>query len=341
MELSKKRNFAYFDILKFILIFLVVFGHIIEKYIDFPLIKSIYLFIYSFHMPLFVFISGFFAKYNKSKCYNYLFLYFLLQIIHIILSLTIIAPKSQYSFIDILGFIFAPQWTLWYLLALAFWIFTLKFIKKINIKLICALVILSLILGFVPFISTPLSLSRIIYFFPFFLLGKYFGENKEKFTEKIKELKKPIFKILSIVYLILLFIVLFLLASKFDIDFFYGSTPYSNIYDFPIRLIIYILAFLTSLSVLILTPMKNDENIYAGGGFYNIISPYNIGKRTLSIYLLHPIIILFLNKFLSFSTLHLSLILVLCFILAIIIVIFTSLPIFQNFINRLKFYKTN
>ena len=35
MELSKKRNFAYFDILKFILIFLVVFGHIIEKYIDF------------------------------------------------------------------------------------------------------------------------------------------------------------------------------------------------------------------------------------------------------------------------------------------------------------------
>ena len=130
MELSKKRNFAYFDILKFILIFLVVFGHIIEKYIDFPLIKSIYLFIYSFHMPLFVFVSGFFAKYNKSKCYNYLFLYFLLQIIHIILSLTIIAPKSQYSFIDILGFIFAPQWTLWYLLALAFWIFTLKFIKK-------------------------------------------------------------------------------------------------------------------------------------------------------------------------------------------------------------------
>lgn len=270
MELSKKRNFAYFDILKFILIFLVVFGHIIEKYIDFPLIKSIYLFIYSFHMPLFVFISGFFAKYNKSKCCNYLFLYLLLQIIHISLSLTVIAPKSQYSFIDILGFIFAPQWTLWYLLALAFWIFTLKFIKKINIKLICALVILSLILGFVPFISTPLSLSRIIYFFPFFLLGKYFGENKEKFTEKIKELKKPIFKILSIVYLILLFIVLFLLSSDLDIDFFYGSTPYSNIYDFPIRLIIYILAFLTSLSVLILTPMKNDENIYAGGLQYYI-----------------------------------------------------------------------
>ena len=134
---------------------------------------------------------------------------------------------------------------------------------------------------------------------------------------------------------------MFLLASKFDIDFFYGSTPYSNIYDFPIRLIIYILAFLTSLSILILTPMKNDENIYAGGGFYNIISPYCIGKRTLSIYLLHPIIILFLNKFLSLSTLHLFLILVLCFILAIIIVIFTSLPIFQNFINRLKFYKTN
>ena len=60
------KRYAYFYVLKFLLIFSVVFGHILENYIQNPFFKSIYMFIYTFHMPLFVFITGFFAKSNKG-----------------------------------------------------------------------------------------------------------------------------------------------------------------------------------------------------------------------------------------------------------------------------------
>ena len=46
------KRYAYFDIIKFTLIFFVVLGHVIEPFINNPFFKSIYMLIYSFHMPL-------------------------------------------------------------------------------------------------------------------------------------------------------------------------------------------------------------------------------------------------------------------------------------------------
>lgn len=57
----KERNYL-FDNLKFLLIVLVVFGHSLEEISlaqDYAIIRA---WIYSFHMPAFVFISGYFSK---------------------------------------------------------------------------------------------------------------------------------------------------------------------------------------------------------------------------------------------------------------------------------------
>ena len=61
-----KRDYR-FDNLKGFLIFLVVLGHAIEKFQGKSLMisGSIYSVIYSFHMPAFIFISGFFT--NKAQ----------------------------------------------------------------------------------------------------------------------------------------------------------------------------------------------------------------------------------------------------------------------------------
>lgn len=51
-----------FDYLKFFAIFLVVWGHCIEQLCSADSIEdSAYRFIYSFHMPLFMMISGYFS----------------------------------------------------------------------------------------------------------------------------------------------------------------------------------------------------------------------------------------------------------------------------------------
>lgn len=63
----KERNYL-FDNLKFLLIVLVVFGHSLEEISlaqDYAIIRA---WIYSFHMPAFVFISGYFSKvYDGAK----------------------------------------------------------------------------------------------------------------------------------------------------------------------------------------------------------------------------------------------------------------------------------
>jgi hypothetical protein len=62
-EKAIKYRYPYFSNLKFILIFLVILGHLIEKYIyvnhD---LYTIYTVIYMVHMPLFAFISSYFSK---------------------------------------------------------------------------------------------------------------------------------------------------------------------------------------------------------------------------------------------------------------------------------------
>src|SRR5690606_41893719 len=57
-----ERN-AYFDNAKLLLIFLVVFGHAIQPFTSKNrIIDALYIWIYTFHMPAFIFLAGFFVK---------------------------------------------------------------------------------------------------------------------------------------------------------------------------------------------------------------------------------------------------------------------------------------
>ena len=62
-ESSLIERVALWDNLKFLLVTCVVIGHFADQFTDVSLIyDSIFLFIYSFHIPLFIFISGIFYK---------------------------------------------------------------------------------------------------------------------------------------------------------------------------------------------------------------------------------------------------------------------------------------
>lgn len=57
-----KGRIKEFDLIKFIAIYLVVYGHIQQHLIDIDRLDNpVYTFIYSFHMPLFMIVSGYFS----------------------------------------------------------------------------------------------------------------------------------------------------------------------------------------------------------------------------------------------------------------------------------------
>jgi len=115
-----KRD-SYFDNAKILLIFLVVFGHFIQSYIDMNLfISYMYNFIYTFHMPAFIIISGFFAKGIYEKGYIWkltkklILPYVLFQVIYGFFYYFLHGKETfKLELLD-------PKWSLWFLISLFF-----------------------------------------------------------------------------------------------------------------------------------------------------------------------------------------------------------------------------
>lgn len=69
--MNKERDY-FFDNLKAVLIFLVVLGHFLLPIHGESVLVVVKRLIYVFHMPLFVFVSGYFAKkIYKNGQYNF------------------------------------------------------------------------------------------------------------------------------------------------------------------------------------------------------------------------------------------------------------------------------
>lgn len=64
-----KKDIVWLDYARFIGIYLVIFGHLLQRWPEFScgIIKSIWDYIYMFHMPLFFIISGYLFKNDKTQ----------------------------------------------------------------------------------------------------------------------------------------------------------------------------------------------------------------------------------------------------------------------------------
>lgn len=82
---ASRERIALWDNVKFVLITLVVIGHVVDFATSKSLLcKSIFLYIYAFHMPLFIFISGLFFRHKNifNKALFFVVVGFLLKILH-------------------------------------------------------------------------------------------------------------------------------------------------------------------------------------------------------------------------------------------------------------------
>ncbi len=268
----------YFDNVKGVLIILVVFGHLLEDFLNLGFIKYLYVLIFSFHIPLFVFCSGYFAtNINLIKIIKRLiFPYVVFQTLYFFFNKYLLKNTGvTYNFTD-------PAWTLWYLLSFAFWGVLVQFIKKVDIKIILMAFIIGLLAGFNNSIGSYLSLSRTFVFFPFFLLGFYCNKNKIDF-DKFKKNKL----LVVVVSLLSLLIIsgLYIFINKIDVMWLYSFLSYQSLnYNLIVRLGIYLVALILSAMIMIIIPNSK---------MYKIT---NIGINSIVVYLLHGFIIRSLER---------------------------------------------
>lgn len=183
--MSKQRDITL-DGLKFLMICLVVIGHVIEPTRYTTLASGmLYSAIYAFHMPMFVLLSGYFSKQQDLAKINNQAIKLLETFLVMDLTIGLLLGRQ------LIPILLKPSASCWYLLSLIYWRYMLYWMVKV-MKIGKMILMSSSIAIAVAFLLMPIpsdysgifSVMRTAEFFPFFILG--YCIDKE-FVEKLRE----------------------------------------------------------------------------------------------------------------------------------------------------------
>ena len=268
------------DSLKGVLISLVVFGHCFLYGHPQDTVKmTIANWVYLFHMPFFVFLSGYFTHTNSQKYWKGV-----LTIVESYVVFQIL--KGILQGFSLREFLLIPAPMMWYLLALIVWRSLFFFVDKVArskaVKwVICiSLFVVGLLVGFEQEVGKTLALSRIIVFAPFFYLGTLSqGFDFVGFCKKMPQWLAVVMMLAAVA------LVAFLTPQDYVNvrETVRGASGYgvaNTMAGFMSRLVFYLLAIVMSVS---LTSLVSPSKLLG-----------QIGKDSLKYYLFHGILLSFM-----------------------------------------------
>lgn len=326
-KIKQMKRDAFWDSLKFILIFFVVYGHMIETYApNDSFNRAMYNFIYIFHMPFFMYISGLFSQINDRAKYKrgilmILETYIVFQLIRCIKPIL----NGGSLFLDY--HLLYPKGTLWYLaylLVYRLFIYYMpkKCLDKYSIIIITISFVLGILWGFIP----QNNYEKIVSFFPYFLMGYY------SVKIDIKEIVKKIpltFALLGIAFAFTIFY--FAINYRigyiiYYLDSYYFTDPGLAPGVFCLlRIITYISCIIISIFIMRIV-------------LYKTIFP-QYGSKTLFIYMYHTFIVLALRSLISKGYLPQNEIILLFYTIAILvgIILLSKISFFTILMNPITY----
>lgn len=301
----KQRIYKY-DNVKALLIFLVVLGHMTTDYVsDSHLVRWTTLWIYAFHMPCFIFISGLVhkqyiteekaslgikgeTKLRLDKVLGFFLCGYALKVF-LQLSRTLMGQNPTWHWIEEPGI---P----WYLFVMAEFELLFFLMRRIDDKvkpgyMIAGAFVISAVVGYFPIIGDAFCLSRMINFLPIYMIGYYL--DMKKFPAVIDQKKYKIGGWIVIVATLLM--ARFAPWGAYSLrKWFTGRRSYEFLADFfgstaitwgwALRLAIWAFAILLSLAIVAVIPDKDLGYVT------------KVGERTLNVYFWHrPLCYLFRN----------------------------------------------
>lgn len=275
----KQRSYL-FDNMKFLLIVLVVFGHSLEEISlehNYAIIRA---WIYSFHMPAFIFISGYFSKHVrknggvKKTIINCAIPYFIFNTIFVLWTEKTLAIN-----------ILTPRYIFWYLFSLLIWRLLIDDLKGIRGILILS-ILLGLYIGGIHAADRFLAISRTIVFFPYFLLGVLTDEEAIVKIRKMPKLCSVIMAVILSLCVIVLHIKNIIPVKAYENIQCYQKSSMSNLQGVGIRLLSYGIGIAAVICIINL--ISNEKKWYTA-----------YGGRTASIYIASAFSVKILYKFID------------------------------------------
>ena len=269
------------DNFKFFLIFCVVLGHYSGYYMDdIENMRRLFFFLYLFHMPAFIFVSGLFSKkIINEKRWNKVLDYFIMYVF--IKGILVIAERLNGGGKEF--WLLEADGTEWYAFAIMVFLVMTMITRRLNPKFVFAFsIFVGCLSGYHSSNGDFLVLQRILVFYPFFYLGYLMDPDK---IEAIT--RKKIFKILSAMITAFTVAVVCLGINRIYglRPLLTGRNPYSTLDEYEaigglLRGGYYIVVFVLIFALIALVPTTKS-----------IISTW--GSHTLSVYVLHRAVIYF------------------------------------------------
>ncbi len=162
---------AFFDNAKYLAIVLVGVGHSWGQILDGnPAVEALYRVLYTFHMPAFIVISGYFSRSFdlspervKRLITGVAVPYLVFEVAYTLHRRLSEDPQADFSLLD-------PTYLLWFLCALFVWRLTTPLWRTIRWPLPVSLVIAALA-SVAPTVGNDLNMQRVLQFLPCFVLG--------------------------------------------------------------------------------------------------------------------------------------------------------------------------
>ncbi|GAA3071755.1 acyltransferase family protein [Streptomyces glomeratus] len=192
---AKQRD-AFFDNAKYLAIVLVAMGHSWEPLKgDSRVLQAAYLFVYAFHMPAFIVISGYFSRSFdmrpdrlKRLVTGVLVPYVVFETAYVLFKRTVDGdPSLPISLLD-------PWYLTWFLAALFIWRMTTPLWKLVRHPVPPAVVI-AMLASLSPDIGDDLDLQRVLQFLPFFVIGLSLRQEHFRLVRRrsVRILSVPVF----------------------------------------------------------------------------------------------------------------------------------------------------
>ena len=284
MRIKKERPavpYSYLiDNFKVLLIFLVVFNHIIAfnlVKVD-TVVRYVWYAITIFHMPAFIFVSGYLSKKPQNALKNFKNL-----LIPYILGYTLTWYSQIWLGRSVDYEILRPTGTvMWYILALFIYRLTIEALGKIRFIVPISIAI-ALWAGTRPEFTTFLSASRIVVFFPFFVAGYLW---KSEYITAVRKFKGK-WVLVPISAVLLWAIPNYMITNDMGIAIFRGNHGYklcglTDPEGIILRLLMYLVSFILIYTLLALLPDIKLPLTY-------------VGRHTMGIYFFHYPIMIIMN----------------------------------------------
>ncbi len=276
---SRAERDPHLDNFKFLLIALVVLGHLLELIAKAnPIAKGMFLWIYSFHMPAFIFVAGYFSK-RPPEGERMLKLlagtvapYAVFQLLyrmsdHLLQETPLLQLRP-----------FEPKFHLWFLISLLLWRALVPYLLKLRYPLLLA-ILAGLLAGYAGDARFFLGGARTLVLLPFFVAGTLAG------PEHLAPLRARWVRwgLAPLVLVAALALALHFAPTTDPKPFFFGERSYAALGDPSpwaawTRVALYAWAALLGLAFLAITPTRRS-----------MVTVW--GQRTMYVYLLHAFLV--------------------------------------------------